>query len=107
MATAYLFCEIFVITGPLSRYLQSVNVDLGKALAMVDSCLSRLQKLRRDPDVIIGICENECNEVKWNETRARRRKMMDDEMASDEPEATVCAQWKREKFIQCCCGHRH
>lgn len=34
MATAYLFREIFVITGPLSRYLQNVNVDLGKALAM-------------------------------------------------------------------------
>lgn len=42
-----------MITGPLSRYLQSVNVDLGKALAMIDSCLSRLQRLRNDPDEII------------------------------------------------------
>ena len=37
MATAYLFHEFFMITAPLSRYLQNVNVDLGKALAMVDS----------------------------------------------------------------------
>ena len=98
MATAYLFREIFVITGPLSRYLQSVNVDLGKALAMVDGCLSRLQTLRSDPDKIIRICENECNEVKWHETRVRHRRMMDGEMASDEPEATAYAQWKRETF---------
>ena len=49
-ATAYLFREILVSTGPLSGYLQSVNVDLGKALAMIDSCLSRLQRLRNDPD---------------------------------------------------------
>ena len=71
MATAYLFREIFVITGPLSRYLQSVNVDLAKALAMVDGCLSRLQRLRSDPDEIIRICKNECNKVKWHETRVR------------------------------------
>ena len=93
MATAYLFRETFVITGPLSRYLQSVNVDLGNALAMVNGCLSRLQRLRSDPDEIIRICENECNKVKWNETRVRHRKM-----ASDEPEATAYAQWKRETF---------
>ena len=29
---------------------------------------------------------------------ARHRKMMDGEMASDEPEATAYAQWKRETF---------
>ena len=65
---------------------------------MVDGCLSRLQRLRSDPDEIIRICENECNKVKWNETRVRHQKMMDGEMASDEPEATAYAQWKRETF---------
>ena len=96
MATAYLFREIFVITGPLSTYLQSVKVDLGKALAMVNGCVSQLQRLRSDPDEIIRICENECNNVKWHETRVRHRKMMDAEMATNEPEATAHAQWKRE-----------
>ena len=61
-----------MITGPLSRYLQSVNVDLGKALAMID--------------------------VIWKETRVRRRRVMDGEIASDEPETTPIAQWKRETF---------
>ena len=98
LATAYLFREIFVITGPLSRYLQSVNVDLGKALAMIDSCLSRLQRLRNDPDEIIKTCENECHQAKWKETRVRRRRVMDGEIASDEPETTPIAQWKRETF---------
>ena len=62
------FRGIFVIAGPLSRYLQSVNIDLGKALAMIDSCLSRLQRVRNDPDEIIKTCENERHQAKWKES---------------------------------------
>ena len=39
VATAYLFREIFAITGPLSRYLQSIDADLGKATSMIDSAI--------------------------------------------------------------------
>ena len=37
MATAFLFNEVFAKTGPLSRYLQSVNMNYAKALALIDS----------------------------------------------------------------------
>ena len=98
MATACLFHEIFVITGPLSRYLQSVIVDLGKALAMVDSSLSRLHSVRSDPDKIIQISDKDCGTVEWKERRVRRRRVMDGEIARDEPEETPLAEWKRETF---------
>ena len=46
MATMYLFQEIFVVTGPLSRYLQTVNMDICIALAMVQSAIDSLEKKR-------------------------------------------------------------
>ena len=46
MATMYLFQEIFVVTGPLSRYLQTVNMDICNALAMMQSAIDSLEKLR-------------------------------------------------------------
>ena len=49
-----------------------INVDLGKALAIIDSCLSRLQRLRNDPDEIIKTCENECHQAKWKKSFVRR-----------------------------------
>ena len=98
IATAYLFREIFVITGPLSRYLQSVEIDLGKALAMIDTSLSQLQRLRSNPDQIIRICDNDCGTIEWKESRVRRRRVLDDEITRDEPDETPLAQWKRETF---------
>ena len=92
MPTACLFREIFVITGPLSRYLQSVNVDLGKALDMVDASLSRLQSLRSDPDKVIQISDKDCGTVEWKERRVRRRRVMDGEIARDQPEETPIAE---------------
>ena len=92
MPTACLFREIFVITGPLSRYLQSVNVDLGKALVMVDSSLSRLQSLRSDPDKVIQISDKDCGTFEWKERRVRRRRVMDGEIARDQPEETPIAE---------------
>ena len=36
LATTFLFREVFARTGPLSRYLQGIEVDLSKALNMID-----------------------------------------------------------------------
>ena len=48
MVSAYLFREIFTMTGPLSRILQGVNIDFGKTLNLLDAALEQLSKLRSD-----------------------------------------------------------
>ena len=97
-ATACLFREIFAITGPLSRYLQSVSVDFGNALRMVDSAVSQLQKKRKIPDKIIEQATEEFEGAEWRVTRIRRRRMMDGELQRDQPADTAENQWKRETF---------
>ena len=77
---------------------KSVNVDLGKALAMVDSSLSRLQSLHSDPDKIIQISDKDCGTVEWKEQTVKRRRVMDGEIARYEPDETPLAEWKRETF---------
>ncbi len=59
LATAYLFREIFekYSTGPLSRYLQRVDVDFRKALRMVGSAIDGLNELRKKPEQIITCME--------------------------------------------------
>ena len=69
---------------------KSVNVDLGKALAMVDSSLSRLQSLRSDPDKVIQISDKDCGTVEWKERRVRRRRVMDGEIARVETRNVPC-----------------
>ena len=49
IATACLFKEIFTITGPLNKYLQSVQMDFGSANSLVSGALSQLQRLRDEP----------------------------------------------------------
>ena len=44
LATALLFSEIFAITGPPSRYLQSIDNDLSRAMNMIDVQLRLLKK---------------------------------------------------------------
>ena len=39
IASAYLFLEIFAMTDPLSRILQYVNIDFGKALNLLNAAL--------------------------------------------------------------------
>ena len=41
IASAYLSREVFAITGPLSRILQSVNIDFGKTLNLLDAALKQ------------------------------------------------------------------
>lgn len=57
LATAYLFKRIFEVTGPLSRYLQAVDMDLSKAFAMVDTAISSLQEMRCNSTEIISSME--------------------------------------------------
>ena len=52
MATASLFKEVFAKTGPLSQYLQSVNMDYAKALALIDSAIASLEGMRSAPQDI-------------------------------------------------------
>lgn len=47
LATAHFFWEIFASTGPLSRYLQRVDVDFRKALGMVESAIDEFNELRK------------------------------------------------------------
>ena len=53
MASAFLFEEIFSVTGSLSRYLQTV--DLSKAVLMINSGITSLQKIRDIPDDIFQL----------------------------------------------------
>ena len=100
LATAYLFREIFASTGPLSRYLQRVDVEFGKALGMVESAIDELNELRKEPERIIKYVEQKHDSpgVTWQESRVRRRRRMDDENAEDEPAETPEDDWKRNTF---------
>ena len=68
MASAYLR-EIFAMTGPLSRILQGVNIDFGKALNHLDAALEQLSKLRSDPQKIIHAVEENFDGIEWEEKR--------------------------------------
>ena len=100
LATAYLFQEIFASTGPLSRYLQRVDVDLGKALGMVQSAIDELNELRKKPEQMITCMEqnHDSESVIWLQPRVRRQRRMDDENAKVEPAETPEDHWKRNTF---------
>ena len=61
VATAYLFREIFAITGPLSRYLQSIDIDFGKAISLIDCAVAQLNTLREEPENIVASVEQDFN----------------------------------------------
>ena len=84
--TAYLFWEIFSITGLLSRMLQSVKIDSGKAQNMIEVALEQLQLLCDNPRKIIDCVERDFDseDIKWEEKRIIRRKRMDGEISHDE-----------------------
>ena len=69
MTSAYLFWEIFAMTGLLSRILQGVNIDFCKALNFLDAALEQLSKLRSDPQKIIHALEENFDGIKWEEKR--------------------------------------
>ena len=80
------------------RYLQSINVDFGNALQMVDSAVLQLQEMRKIPNTIIEQAKTEFEGAEWRATRIRRRRMMDGELQHDQPADTAENQWKRETF---------
>ena len=59
LATLFLFREIFAHTGPLSRYLQTVNIDFSKALTMIECVSSSLELMRQKAEDVIRIMEDE------------------------------------------------
>ena len=71
VATALLFTEIFQLTGPLSRYLQSVDLDFGKAISMVNDIIMQLENLRRRPEYILDIISqsNSYERINWKPIR--------------------------------------
>ena len=99
VATACLFREIFAITGPLSRYLQSIDVDLGKATSMIDSVILQLEQLQNNEEKIVKIVDNDFDEAFWKENRVRRRRVLDGESSRDEPAVKHVALWKRNTFF--------
>ena len=73
VATALLFIEIFVITGPLSRYLQSKRVDLAKACSLVSGSMKQIESLRHNYEAIIEM--NSFENCHWNSEGSRRRRI--------------------------------
>ena len=53
IAMAYLFTEVFSITGPLSRSLQSVKIDFGKVLDLLELAIIQLATLREELQKVI------------------------------------------------------
>ncbi|KAL5502203.1 hypothetical protein EMCRGX_G008938 [Ephydatia muelleri] len=100
LATAFLFQEIFAKTGPLSRYLQSVNMDYAKALAMIDSVIASLERMRSAPQDIIDILERsvqDSSSIQWKTTRVSRRMCRNTE--DGEVLETSEESWQRKTFF--------
>ncbi|XP_066925478.1 zinc finger MYM-type protein 1-like [Clytia hemisphaerica] len=92
LATAYLFKEIFSITGPLSRKLQGTNIDFGSALTILTEAENQLTTLRRNHQVIIDNVESEFEGVEWEQKRTPRKRKPAPEIVQggdSEPEETV------------------
>ncbi|KAL5505388.1 hypothetical protein EMCRGX_G006810 [Ephydatia muelleri] len=91
--------EIFAKTGPLSRYLQSVNMDYAKALAMIDSVIASLERMRSAPQDIIDIMERsvqDSSSIQWK-TRVSRRMCRNTE--DGEVLETSEESWQRKTFF--------
>ena len=72
MANAYLFQEVFALTGPHSRILQGVNIYFDKALNLLDATLEKLSKLRSDPQKITHTFEGNFDGIVREEKRISR-----------------------------------
>ena len=85
IASAYIFREIFAITGPLIPILQSVNIGFGMALNLLDAALEQLTQLRDNPQSVIDAVEKDFAEIEWKEKRTGRRRQIPGKLAEDEP----------------------
>ena len=93
VATACLFNEIFGITGPLSRYLQSTRIDLGKACNLVSGALSQLETLRTKCNNLIEKV-NLLKNCLWDSEGPRARRIR--WVVVDEGDEDV---WRRKTFL--------
>ena len=101
LATALLFKQIFVHTGPLSCYLQSVNIDIMKALEMVDAVTDEIGKMRLEPVSIINMTEVVNPSAQWQTSRVRRHRLMNDEVSPDTlPYVTVLKKQKHPESLR-------
>ena len=78
--------------------MQSVDVDFGKAINLVDSSIEKIGKIRDEPEKILQIVETDFEGVQWKATRIRHKRVMDGEQERDQPASTAEAQWKRDTF---------
>ena len=94
MATAFLFREIFTVTGPLSRYLQTVDIDFSKAVPMIDSAITSLQKMRDMPDHIFRVmADDDFGDIEWRTTHVHHRRRLSG--SEDESVENPNAAWMR------------
>lgn len=96
--TAFIYIRIFSITGPLSKYLQTKEMDLLKSQELVDTALEKLIEIQRDMDgvklsgdVFVQQINSELNqfnldivvEEHFPRIRSRKRKILPGEMVED------------------------
>ena len=99
MATAFPFREIFAVTGPLSRYLQTVDIDFSKAVPMNDSTIISLQKMRDMPDdVFRPMADDDFGDTEWRTMHVHHRHRLSG--AEDEPAENPEAAWICNTFCR-------
>ena len=95
MATASLLREIFTVTSPLSRYLQTVDIDFSKAVPVIGSVITSLQKMRVMPDDIFWLmADDDFRDTEWRATHVhhrRRPSVAEDEPAENPEAACICS----------------
>ena len=75
MATAFLFREIFTVTDLLSRHLPTVDIDFSKAVAMIDSGITSLHKMRDMPGGIFRVmADDDFGNTEWRTTHVHHRR---------------------------------
>lgn len=101
IATAYLFREIFASAGPLSRQLQAVQIDFGKALQLLDGTIEQMQQLRENPQRVIENVERDFDpeQYTWKEHRVPKTKRIDGELLRENPAKTAEEMWLRDAFF--------
>ena len=97
IATAYLFREIFATTGPLSRPLQAIEIDFGKAIQLLDGAMQQIQELRENPQRLIEVVERDFNPEEYTRKESRVRRI-NGKLAEQEPATTAEDVWLRDAF---------
>jgi hypothetical protein len=94
IVTAFIYIRIFSITAPLSKYLQTKEMDLLKSQELVDTALEKLIKIQRvklSGDVFVQQKNSELNqfnldivvEEHFPRIKSRKRKILSGELVED------------------------